>query len=255
MTDKIQGGEFTDREVQRPPEDTAGGIAQAPATARAQSDLADTPLGAPPADYDVRSVYDSRPVNGYDFNITVTAAAEGGNTFTLEFTVRQGFVAVFRRFGHFFTDAPLPAIVNRAECLLSIRKNGTDVPDNVDFPIGLASDDLWNGFVIADEFDTITARVVLQGALTATELVGTFYGNYLLKTGRAWPFEIANPSAVKFGHGDPAPVIVREIMRPVEPPPQVVMPVPVMPAPVRPAPTPPRGPFVAHGARTPRPRR
>lgn len=192
MTDvKIEGGEFIEREIQRPPEDTPGFVAQ-DATASAQSDLAETPLGAPPTDYDVRSTYDSRPVNGYDFMIAVTAAAEGGNTFTMEFEVRQGFVGVLREFSHFFTDNPQPAVINRAEVLATLRRNGTDVLDNADIPVGVSSDSIWKGFVIADEFNTLGVRIVLQGLLTAAECVAVFYGNYLLKTGVASPFEIAN---------------------------------------------------------------
>src|SRR3990172_12098131 len=104
MTERIQGGEFIERERQHPPEETSGNVAQG-STAESQRALVDAQLGAPPADYDVRSVYDSGPLNAYDFNITATSPVDeiGASILRVSFTVRQGFVAVLRRLSHFFT--------------------------------------------------------------------------------------------------------------------------------------------------------
>lgn len=219
MSERIEGGEFIEREKQLPPEDRPGSVAE-DATGRAQEDLFATPLGTPAADYDVRSVYDSRPVNGYDFNITAQSGAGeiGTSSFTATFVVRQGFVAVLRRLSHFFTGT-LPPIMERSEALLSITRNGADVLDNVDVPVGLYSDDIWQGFVIADEGDTLGVTLELQGGLVADELQVHFYGNYLLKTGRAYNYEIANPvggargcapSPVMLAPTAPRTVVIRE---------------------------------------------
>jgi hypothetical protein len=218
MTEKILGGEFEDRERQLPPEDSPGYTAQGSSSASAQADLAGTPLGAPPSCFDVRSVYDSRPVNGYDFMIPVTVDQEGAaSTFLAEFTVRQGFVGVLREISHFFTDNPQPAVVNRAQCLASIKRNGTDVSDNVDVPVGLSSDAIWKGFVIGDEFNVLGAEIVLQGALTAEVCVVVFYGNYILKTGVAYPFEIANRRPDCEGESPiiSAPILPVPVKRPI----------------------------------------
>jgi hypothetical protein len=219
MTEKILGGEFTDREKQLAPEDSPGYVAQGSSSEAAQADLANTPLGTPPSCFDVRSVYDSRPVNGYDFMIPVTVDQEGAaSTFLAEFTVRQGFVGVLREISHFFTDDPQPAVLNRAQCLATIQLNGVDVPDNVDVPVGLASDSIWKGFVIGDEFNTLGAEIVLQGALTAEVCVVVFYGNYILKTGVAYPFEIANPNQ------NCGPRAAPQVIVQPAPPPRVIVP-------------------------------
>ncbi len=62
-----------------------------------QADVA--PLGTPPKGYDVRAVYDSRPVQGYDFNIAVSTALGETNPF-VSMTVPNGYIAVLRAIHH-----------------------------------------------------------------------------------------------------------------------------------------------------------
>lgn len=51
-----------------------------------------TPLGAPPANCDVRSVYDARPVNGLDFNIAVQVIESIGPIFNFDFQIGRAHV-------------------------------------------------------------------------------------------------------------------------------------------------------------------
>lgn len=237
-TEKVEGGEFIDRETQRPPEDSPGNVAQGPSTAAAQTDLGNTPLGAPPACYDVRSVYDSRPVNGYDFTITVTDVGDEA-TFPLEFTVRQGYVAVLLGFSHWIEDDPLPPIVFRNDMLATLQKNKVQVQDNVDVPVGLFSDNLWTGFIVADEFETLGLVFSFSDpALDVGQRWVTFRGNYLLKSGRASNFEIANPAP---GPGCSMPLPPPPVSAALEyrqPPPRAARPPRVIVPEIKPAPRP-----------------
>ena len=206
---RLRRGEFELRQRQLPADRRARNMAGR-AWQAARDDIARTPLGAPQKPYDVRSVYDSRPVHGYDFMIPVTVDPEGAAaTFSATFNVREGYVAVLREISHFFPVDPQPAVVTRADCLLTVQLNGGTVLDNENVPVGVSSEALWKGFVIADEFDTLGALIELQGALTADSCIVIFYGNYLLKSGTVAPFEIANPSQSGRMIRQPAPRMPR----------------------------------------------
>jgi len=160
--------------------------------------LATTPRGEPPKAFDVRATYDSRPVQGFDYNIPDSVAAsivdETTLTVELSFIVPRGYVAVQKRFRHWFN--PVPAIASREQCRVSFLISGAGVPYNELIPIGVESDVLSDGFFIADELQTVTARVIVSnlGFTLSTTLYCVFYGNLILKTGVPSPFEVANPT-------------------------------------------------------------
>lgn len=170
---------------------------QAPADTRTRQpdvrnpDILQVPLGEPAIDFDVRSVYDARPINAYDFNIIPASVAIGSSTsYTISFQVKQGRTAVIRELHHWIE--PVPNLPLRSDILLSIQLQKADVPDNINIPVGVASDGLIKLFLIADEYQTVSFNFVTSSLITGTGYVHV-YGNYILKTGRPAPFEIANP--------------------------------------------------------------
>lgn len=189
--------EFIDREQQLPADPRAAGAVDMANVGQLTGQMERVKPGEPPIDFTVRSVYDSRPVQGQDFNITaiVTQIVQPGNN-DCSFTVPQGYVAVVRRLHHFVTNPPVGVGINRSDALCSILLDNADYPYNKNIPVGWESDDIVNLFMIADEFQTVTTRFVFSAVVLETSaLYVTFYGNLLLKTGRPAQFEIANPAA------------------------------------------------------------
>jgi hypothetical protein len=154
-----------------------------------------TPIGPIPFAYDVRAVFDSRPVNGYDFNIVVSTSGELVNPITISFTVPNGYVAVLKRVISFI-ESPIPASALRSDVLLTLLLNQGVVPNNANIPVGIEQDDLVRCFVIADQGSVLSARLVVSAAILALTPTYTiqFYGNLLQKTNIPTPFEVANPT-------------------------------------------------------------
>lgn len=147
------------------------------------------PAGEPPDDYNVRSVYDSRPLNGFDFNITDSAPFVSSNLEILTFDVPQGYVCVLRHITYFVTNPP--AINSLQDVLGTLRRANADVAYNIDIPIGAARE--LDCFLIADEFEEVGFKVTSTGVYQdASNIVAHFYGQFLLKTNIPAPFEIAN---------------------------------------------------------------
>lgn len=171
------------------------GISPGAQAAAARTALDATPLGPVRLGYDVRSVFDSRPVNAWDFNIPVTFAGEPSNPVTVSFTVPNGLVAVLRRVITFLED-PIPADVLRKDVLLTLLLNQGVVPNNESIPVGVEQDGLVNCFVVADQGSVLSARFVVSAAIIAQapDFVAHFYGTFLQKTSIPPQFEIANPS-------------------------------------------------------------
>lgn len=214
------GPEFIEeREHQLPPANETGG--EHAAEGRATDAMERAPAGEPPKDHDVRSVYDSRPVQGFDFNIT-DETGEGAFPFTLEFTVPEGFVCVLRALHHWFDPAPL--VPSRNNVQMTLLRNGNDVRFNVDIPVGAESDELVKCFLIADEFETVGVRLTSGLAVVDTAAFVHFYGNFLLKTDSTAQFQIANPVGQKIEgprlapaplvqpRQDPTPVAIQPTM-------------------------------------------
>lgn len=158
---------------------------------RARVAQAAAPLGTPPADYTVRSVYDSRPISGQDFNIVLDLVQpETDPTGSYAFSVPQGYVGVLREV-NIVVVTEVPDADALVDVLISLQQNGADVPYNTDIPVGLGTSFPIKCFVLADEFQTLGVRLAsLTG--NPNEFLAYCYGNFLLKTGRPYPFEIGN---------------------------------------------------------------
>lgn len=195
------GREFIDRDPQYPATREQTNYAGEGKLADMQSS---TPLGEPPVDVDIRSVYDVRPIQAFDFNTTVIATSGGGSAssfgiLTTQFTVPLGYVAVVRKWHTSFTS-PQPPITYRGQVLMTIRSNNADLPNNVDIPVGLESDFV-ESFFIVDEGGLIGARFDIANpgtpSVAAFDVNCHIYGNLIRKTGRAANLEIGNPVKIQ----------------------------------------------------------
>jgi hypothetical protein len=205
------GGEFTDREHQLPADaNTTGGDERA---SRLTGAMMRAPAGEPGVGSDVRSVYDSRPVNAFDFNIPVTATGGengfGDEPLTCEFTVPLGFVLVLRRIHHYSDN--LPPLPSRGDVVATLLRDGAAVPYNEDIPVGVESDDLMHFFQVYDENAKVGVRFSYASS-TPDDVTAHFYGNLLPKTGRPANEEIANPR-----EGIKSPVRARQMPTNMEP--------------------------------------
>lgn len=166
-----------------------------PADMRIASDsraqVARTGYGAPELDYTVRSVYDARPTQAYDFNVTpdgVNFGNGGGAVARFQFQVPSGYVGVLREV-HVWLE---PAIVIEPSTLrLTLTVDGSDVPNNLTIPMGSGLDAPVKCYVIADEFHFLGARIDGNPGAAVTGFV-RLYGNLLLKDGRPAIFQPAN---------------------------------------------------------------
>jgi hypothetical protein len=223
--------EFTEREHQLPADPYQPAAPDMVIGSAAREDMESTPLGAPVAECSVRSVYDSRPVHGYDFNVPCAEVVScTGELAACEFQVPQGYVAVVRQISTFVE--PQPVLAHLSDISIDVRVNGSAIPYNVGLPVGVATDSPIETFFIADEYQTI--QVVFSGAPTtvvANKFTAWLYGNLLIKTGRPAIFEIAN-----CGGAVSAPPVVFDLP-PTKPPavpvqaapvavPMVIMPTP-----------------------------
>lgn len=187
------GQEFTDRDPQYPASRITTNYR---GEGKLQSDMQAAPLGEPPVDVDVRSVYDVRPIQAFDFNVTISGVITSGSETTPAvvnaFNVPTGYVAVVRAYNH-CTDPIFPA-VTRHDLLMTLQSNNADVPNNIDIPVGPDSQDLVRCFFIVDEGGTFGARFLSSIAVaTPYNVFVTVYGNFIRKTGRAANLEIGNP--------------------------------------------------------------
>jgi hypothetical protein len=162
----------------------------------ARDEAARTGSGAPQIDFNVRSIFDSRPVNGYDFNQFSSAELAGpGSTIVTSLTIPVGFIGVVRRVD--FWLEPLIAAF-RSEITMTPRVAGLQVQNNLTYPVGNMLNEPMRAFYLADENQTlsflITSAIALP-ALTIGNIV--VYGNLLLKTGVPTNFQIANPAGTQ----------------------------------------------------------
>lgn len=174
--------------------DTLAGRRGEPDLQRARDEFERSPIGAPPIDYDVRSIFDSRPVNGFDFNIVESGDIGGGEPggVLVEMTVPEGYVAVLRSISMWFEPNPQSA-PNRSNVLASLYLNGGPFNYNVDLPVGVEIDTV-PFFMIADEFNRIGWAVTLpDDPVDDVTCYVHFHGNLILKSGRPAVFEVANP--------------------------------------------------------------
>ena len=155
------------------------------------------PLGEPPTAFDVRSVYDSRPVNGYDFNYSGSLPSQNlyNNPWTIEFNVPNGYRAVPRKWDVFYDTPPSGPSYNSTVTLL---QQGAAVPNNGPIIIGMGTNDPIESFFLCEENTTfgITGNVVFTGNGTSDSVISVnVQGNLIPVSEVALPFSIANPTS------------------------------------------------------------
>jgi hypothetical protein len=187
------GQEFTDRDPQYPATRITTNYR---GEGKLHEQMLRAPLGEPTIDVDVRSVYDVRPIQAFDFNVTLTGTisttGESAPNFVAPFAVPEGYVAVVRKYNH--CTSPIFPATARSDLLLTLQSNNADVPNNVSIPVGADSQDLVICFFIVDEGGTFGARFVTPLVLlSGYPVFVTVYGNFVRKTGRAANLEIGNP--------------------------------------------------------------
>lgn len=192
-----------------------------------------TPLGEPTLDFNVRSIFDSRPVNTIDFNIPAFFEGPTTTSFTeavMSFVVPDGSVCVLRK-THTWSEignGSIGTATERSDIKASFMLDGVTVQYNQDIPVGPEQDDLLRTFIIADERQVVAVKLVSGVGVPwpqFTVVWAHFYGNFIAKTGRPKQFEIANPA----GSGVPSRVAP-------PPPPRMPSRNPIMPPDMPPAP-------------------
>jgi len=186
--------------------------------ARNRQGAAEAPLGTPSLDYDVRSIYDSRPVNSVEFNEWFTL--EGLDAAPIDaaavallrkaWLVPVGFVAVVRGITVLVPNDPNVASVWDGELSVMVDGVKQDPPNVVVNPgTGLAAINQHNilfrdgeqitTFVIADQnqFVGVDVALLTNVALTTANFAVGFYGNFLQKTNIPSQFQIANLAGTK----------------------------------------------------------
>jgi hypothetical protein len=159
-----------------------------------------SPLGEPPVEFDVRSVFDSRPVNGYDFIYSATSSFLPGSPSTqgiwsVNFIVPNGYRAVPLEWDISF-DQPMSGLA-AANSQCSLNQNGSAVPNNQAIIIGYGTGDLpLKTFFVCEENSTFGAQGFnlnngIQAANTVTVNVKV-KGNLIAVSDVALPFSIAN---------------------------------------------------------------
>ena len=147
-----------------------------------------TPNGPLLGCVDVRSVYDARPINAFDFNIFSQFLNPSVSNADVTFTVPEGFVCVLRSFDIWLD--PNNALTKNAVTWTLILQ-GTAFPYNEGIPFGGAVD-REQVFLVADEFNIVGVRIAGSIITALTELNARFYGQFLPKTGLQAAQEIGN---------------------------------------------------------------
>jgi hypothetical protein len=183
------------RSGQLPPDSGPGGEQ----VARAQSQYDATPPGPVSLAYDVRAVYDSRPVNGYDFNIedstavTVTNPEDFILSADVSFTVPFGLVCVLKETTVWLE--PAVNFANPSDSQVTFKVNRASVLYNENLSID--SDNIGNPlktFIVADEGSEVGVHYAGTNLLDpgTPNLRVLFHGQFLRKTNVPVQFEVAN---------------------------------------------------------------
>jgi len=159
--------------------------------AASTTDMLSAPLGEPRVDYDVRCVYDSRPINGYDFNFSATNFTIGGN-WSFQFVVPAGYRAVPREWEVAF-DVVIPG--SAVNSTASIQQNGAQLPNNGPIFVGMGTDEPIKTFFVCEEnttFGIAGSNTNIGGAVAEARVLINVYGNLIPVSDVALPLAIAN---------------------------------------------------------------
>lgn len=152
-----------------------------------------TPLGEPPVNFDVRAIFDSRPVNAYDFNLSAnTTISSTSASWVATFVVPNGYRMVPREWEVYYENAPAGSAVASQ---VTLQQNNADLPNNTGIIIGVATAAPIKSFFICEENTTFGIRgfnnntFVVAGSAV---VIVNVYGNLLPVTDVALPFEVTN---------------------------------------------------------------
>ena len=176
---------------QWPPDMRDVGPSDMGAVQQSIDDLERTPLGEPRVAFDVRCVYDSRPVNGYDFNLSATATQTSTSSiFLVIFNVPNGYRMVPREWEITFDNPQVGAAANST---VSIQQNNANLPNNGPIIIGMGTSEPIKTFFVCEENTTFGLIGSTNNPLLQTINVNiNVYGNLLPVTDVALPFEVTN---------------------------------------------------------------
>jgi hypothetical protein len=153
-------------------------------------DLDRTPLGEPHVEFDVRCIYDSRPVNGYDFNYSATTTNVTTGSWQVTFNVPNGYRIVPREWEIIYDVPPSGPSANST---VTIQQNSANLPNNGPIIIGMGTSAPIKTFFICEENTTfgIIGRNTNLISGTNTVIINV-YGNLLSVTDVALPFAVTN---------------------------------------------------------------
>jgi hypothetical protein len=152
-----------------------------------------TPLGMPPTDFDVKCIYDSRPLNGYDFNFSASQEITSNVPWSFNFDVPNGYRIVPREWDVFF-DTPIATQSSNSTVTLTQQNAG--VPNNSGIIVGMGtgSRPIKSFFVCEENTQFGISGIVGMGsnATQTTNLSVNVYGNLIPVTEVSLPFCVAN---------------------------------------------------------------
>lgn len=143
--------------------------------------------GEPPVLYDVRCVFDSRPVNAYDGNFS-QIVGEVGTTITARFLVPSGYRAIPREWRVNF-DTPPVALITDLQAF--VQANDADLPNN-NFYVGAGTSVPFKTFFLVEENAAFGLRITDVNGVIVGNTIIEVWCNLLPVTGVALPFEATN---------------------------------------------------------------
>ena len=157
------------------------------------------PLTTPSVDFEVRSVYDSRPINAYDFNFSAatnfTSPADPGTVATWQatFTVPTGYRAVPRDWEVLF-DEPPTGIASAST--VTLQQNGAAIPNNGPIIVGMGTGSRpIKSFFVCEENTTFGIQGEIDVGVNSTQastISINVHGNLIPVSDCALPFAIAD---------------------------------------------------------------
>lgn len=160
----------------------------------AVTDMLQAGLGEPQTNFTVTAIFDSRIVNGYDFNFTAAISGNQTTPWNATFTVPVGYRAV-PRFWDVHFDQVTPIVAGAAASTASILQGGAALPNNA-VSIGLGTTNPIKTFFICEESTTfgitgIQGMLNLTGVGSITGVVNVS-GNLIPVTQTALPLATSN---------------------------------------------------------------
>lgn len=181
-------------DAQAPPDMSDVGASDMALVQRSVDEMQRTPLGEPRVGFDVRAVYDSRPVNGYDFNLSASTDNVTTSAWVIAFNVPNGYRMVPREWQVIY-DSPPPGPSTNS--IVTLQQNGANLPNNGPIIIGGGTGLPIKSFFICEENTTFGITGRNTNLISGTnKVIINVYGNLLAVTDVALPFEVTNR---KFG--------------------------------------------------------